>query len=106
VQASRDMDVNMPQTQAQNQAMDEEEKIKTGRGSMSEPDLTGRFGHAGVRFESKTQAGTSHSMHRGASDVRIMQRLREDGDDDDDDEDEDDTGGVGAIQMHTKKARP
>lgn len=96
VQASRDMDV--PQTQAQNQVMD-------GRGSMSEPDLAGRFGHAGVRFESRTQAETSHSMHHGASDVRIMQQLREDGDDDDEDED-DTTGGVGAIQMHTKKARP
>jgi arrestin-related trafficking adapter 4/5/7 len=102
------------QTQTQNQVVDGEEKMinmKTkmkGRGSMSEPDLAGRFG---VRFESGTQAvaqteaGTFHSMQSGTSGgVGIVQRSHdgEDDEDDDDDGDEDDTG-AGPIQMRISK---
>ena len=102
----------MQTSQTQNQVVDEEEKVKMKmkeRGSMSEPDLTGRFGHIGVCFESgmqavaETEAGTSHSMQSGTSgSIGIVQRLHdgEDGDDDDDDTD------AGTIQMHIKKVRP
>ena len=100
------------QTQMQMQILDqvvdeEEKKMKMKeRGSMSESDLAGRFGHIGVCFESRMQAvaeaeaeaGTSHSMQGGASGcVGIVQRLH-DGEDDDD---EDDTG-AGPIQMRIK----
>ena len=84
------------------------EQMKKERGSMSEPDLVGRFGHAGVRFEYSVQAGneaevgTCQSMYRGASGGVGVMREDADGDDDDDD----DIGGADAIQMHTKKARP
>ena len=97
------------QMQTQNQ-VEEKKKMKMKmkeRGSMSEPDLVGRFGHMDLCFEpgaqavAETEARTSQS---GTSDsVGIVQRLN-DGEDDDDDGDEDDMG-AGQIQMHIKKVR-
>jgi len=82
------------QTQPQNQVVDKTKKMKMKmkeRGSMSEPDMVGRFGHIGVQacFEPETQAeaGTSHSKQSG------------DGDDGDDDEDD---VAAGPIQMRIK----
>lgn len=90
------------QMQTQTQTLNQE-KMKKER-SMSEPDLAGRFGHAGVRFEA--EVGTSQSMDRGPSgDVGIMQQLQ-DGDGYGDDGNDDDMGGADPIQMYTKKARP
>ena len=106
----------MQTLQIQNKVVDEEEKMKMKmrmkeRGSMSEPDLAGRFGHIGVCLESgmqalaETEAGTSHSMQSGTSgSVGIVQRLH-DGEDDDEGDDDDDTD-TRTIQMHIKKARP
>ena len=80
---------------------------------MSEPDLAGRFGHIGIRFESGTQAvaeaeaGTSRSMQSGTSGgVGIVQRLHggEDEELEDGEGDEGDTD-AGTIQMHIKKVR-
>jgi len=89
------------QTQPQNQVVDKTKTKMKERGSMSEPDLAGRFGHIGVRFEPETQAeteaeaGSSHSMQSGTSgSVGIVQRLH-------DGEDEDDMG-AGPIQMRIK----
>lgn len=93
------------QTQPQNQIVNKM-KMKE-RGSMSEPDLAGRFGHIGVRFESGTQAvaeteaGISfHSMRGTSGGVGIVQRLH-DGEDEDEDGDEDEMG-AGPIQMRIK----
>ena len=87
---------------ARNQVMSDKEKGKMkARGSMSEPDLAGRFGHGSVRFESGMQVGTEVE----AGTCRGVGRLEPDGDDGDEDGDEDEDYGD-AIQIRTKKARP
>lgn len=98
--------------------VDEEEKMKMKmkeRGSMSEPDLAGRFGHISVRFGSgmqavaEAEAGTSYSMRQigtTGGGVGIVQRLHDGEDEDDADGDEDHTAGASPIQMRIKKVRP
>ena len=95
------------QMQTQNQVEEKSKMKMKERGSMSEPDLVGRFGHMVLCFEpgtqavakTETEARTSQSGTSGS--VGIVQRLN-DGEDDDDDGDEDDMG-AGQIQMHIKK---
>jgi hypothetical protein len=124
-QALRDRDVEIQsqtqgqtsiRTQTRDQIVDEggmmTMRIKE-RGSLSEPDLVGCFGHAPcIGFESRTEpgteieTGTSQSLH-GTSGVGIMQRSQNvEEEDDDGDDDDDDVCGAGAIQMHTRKAKP
>ena len=97
------------QMQTQNQVEEKSKMKMKERGSMSEPDLVGRFGHMDLCFEpgtqavaeTETEARTSQSGTSGS--VGIVQRLN-DGEDEDDDGDEDDMG-AGQIQMHIKKVR-
>ena len=94
------------QTQPQNQVVDKTKKMKMKeRGSMSEPDLVGRFGHIGVRFESGIQAVTETEVSMQSdtsSGVGIVQRLQDADDDEDDDGNEDDMG-TGPIQMRISR---
>ena len=90
------------QVQPQNQVIDKTKMRE--RGSMSEPDLVGRFGNISVRFEPGTQTetqdevGISHSMQSGVGSVQRLHHGEED------DGDEDDMG-AGPIQMCIKKVR-
>ena len=96
------------QMHIQNQVEEKTKMKMKERGSMSEPDLVGRFGHIGVCFEPGTQAvteteaevGSSQSGTSTSGSVGILQRLH-DGEDEDDDGDEDDFD-AGQIQMRIK----